>query len=94
MTVESGHAKVAATLEGHLQPGTYQVAARCSLSSTASSRPSSSSSWHPKANVIHTAAALPPALPPTLPPALRLPLSPPTLLISPSFDPAARVEQG
>jgi len=30
--LESGHAKVAATLEGHLEPGTYQVAARCSLS--------------------------------------------------------------
>jgi len=30
--LESGHSKVVATVEGELQPGTYQVAARCSLS--------------------------------------------------------------
>jgi len=30
--LESGHSKVVATVEGVLEPGTYQVAARCSLS--------------------------------------------------------------
>ena len=30
--LESGHAKVMATVEGPIQPGRYQVASRCSLS--------------------------------------------------------------